>query len=236
MECNAQVHNSTWKFDSQLMLPHWQKILILVLLFIIDCSHALVSGTDEMNDPRPRQQHGFYHPAVVVGVPALECECIAYSPVASSTDPVYSHVEPSSCRDGGQVNFNVEVRGLVPGFEYDLEITWTLSGDELTHTWKSVVTAATEYYKLMEPLVQRNDDFHFGMLAWDAYKKGKDLFLIDVTVCDMYPALTSQEALIGSRNIDSSLTTLSLKCKASTPGEAESAAGTPALIVHKYLP
>jgi hypothetical protein len=146
----------------------------LVLLFIIDCSHALVSGTDEVNDPRLRQQHGLYHPAVVVDVPALECECIAYSPAVSSTDPVYSHVEPSSCRAGGQVDFNVAVRGLVPGFEYDLEITWTLSGDEMTHTWKSVVTAATEYYKLREPLVRRNDDFHFGMLAWDVYKKGDD--------------------------------------------------------------
>ena len=163
------------------MLPHWQKVLILVLLCIIGCSHALVSGTDEMNDPRLRQQHGLYHPAVVVDVPALECECIAYSPVVSSTDPVYSHVEPSSCRAGGQVDFNVAVRGLVPGFEYDLEITWTLSGDQLTHTWKSVVTAATEYYKLREPLVQRNDDFHFGMLAWDVYKKGDDRLYIEVT-------------------------------------------------------
>ena len=102
------------------MLPHWQKILILVLLFIIGCSHALVSGTDEMNDPRLRQQHGLYHPAVVVDVPALECECIAYSPVVSSTDPVYAHVEPSSCREGGQVDFNVAVRGWFR----DLSTTW----------------------------------------------------------------------------------------------------------------
>ena len=110
------------------------------------------------------------------------------------------------------MDFNVAVRGLVPGFEYDLEITWTLSGDQLTHTWKSVVTAATEYYKLMEPLVQRNDDFHFGMLAWDVYKKGDDRFYIDVTVRDMYRWLTTEEAVIGTRNIDTAVNTVRLNC------------------------
>jgi len=128
-------------------------------------------------------QHGVdHHPAVFVDVPVLECECTEYSPVTSSSE--YSNVAPSACREGGQVDFNVAVRGLVPGFEYDMEITWTLSGDELTHTWKSVVATATEYYKLREPLVQRNDDFHFGKLAWDVYKKGDDRLYIRTKIPD----------------------------------------------------
>ena len=89
------------------------------------------------------------------------------------------------------MDFNVALRGLVPGFEYDLEITWTLEGDQLTQTWKSVVTAETDSYTLREPLVQRNDDFHFGMMAWDLYKKGNDRFLIELTVRDKYPGLSS---------------------------------------------
>jgi hypothetical protein len=98
------------------------------------------------------------------------------------------------------VDFNVGVRGLVPGFEYYLEITWTLEGDQLAHTWKSVVTTETDSYTLREPLVKQNDDFHFGMMTWDLYKKGDDRFYIDVTVRDMYHWLTTEEALIGTRN------------------------------------
>jgi hypothetical protein len=110
------------------------------------------------------------------------------------------------------VDFNVAVRGLVPGFEYDLEITWTLEGDQLTQTWKSVVTAETDSYTLREPLVQRNDDFHFGMMAWDLYKKGDDLFYIDVMVRDMYHGLTTEEALIGTTNIDTVVNRIRLQC------------------------
>ncbi len=146
-------------------------------------------------------QHGLGHPAVVVDVLVLECECTEYSPVASSTE--YSHVAPSSCREGGQVDFNVAVRGLVPGFEYELEITWTLDGDQLAHTWKSVVTAETDFYTLRESLVQQNNDFHFGMLAWDTYKKGRDPFGIEVGVREIFPGLTTEEARIGIRHIDS---------------------------------
>jgi hypothetical protein len=147
---------------------------------------------------------------VVVDVPVLECECTEYSPVASSIE--YSHLPSSSCREGGQVDFNVAVRGLVPGFEYELEITWTLEVDQLSQTWKSVKTAETDVYTLRESLVQRNDDFHFGMLAWDAYKTGTDPFRIEVTVRDMLPGLTTEEAQIGIRNIDSSVISVRLTC------------------------
>jgi hypothetical protein len=110
------------------------------------------------------------------------------------------------------VYFNVAVRGLVPGFEYELEITWTLAGDKLTHIWKSVVMAKTDSYTLREPLVKQNDDFHFGILAWEAYKKDNDPFGIEVTVRDMFPRLTTEEARIGFRNIVSSIASVRLKC------------------------
>ena len=147
---------------------------------------------------------------VVIDVPVLECECTEYSPVASSTE--YSHVASRSCREGGQVDFNVAVRGLVPGFQYEFEITWTLEGEQLSQTWKLVKTAETDVYTLRESLVQRNDDLQFGMLAWDAYKKGTDPFRIDVTVRDMLPGLTTEEAQIGIRSIDSSVLSVRLKC------------------------
>ena len=142
----------------------------------------------------------------------FECECCEHSDVASSNE--YSHVPSSSCREGGQVHFHVSVRGLVPWFVYELEIKWTLGSYKLAHTWKSVVkTTDTDSYTLREPLLQRGDDFHFGIMAWAAYKKGNDPFVIEATVRDMHPGLTSEEALIGTRNIDSSVSAVRLKCE-----------------------
>ncbi len=149
------------------------------------------------------RQHGIDHPAIIVEAPVLECECTDYSNV---------DIEASSCTEGGQVDFFVSMRGLVPGFVYEFEIKWTLD-DTLTHTWKSVMeNTEKDSYTLREPLMQRNDEFPFGMMAWDAYKKGDDRFWIDVTVCDKYPGLTTEEALIGTRNMDSHVKTVRLKC------------------------
>ncbi len=149
----------------------------------------------------------------------FDCECTEYSDVASSNE--YSHVASSSCREGGQVHFNVPVRGLVPWFVYELEIKWTLRSYKLVHRWKSVVkTTDTDSYTLREPLMQRGDDFHFGIMAWAAYKKGNDPFVIEATVRDMHPGLTSEEALIGTRNIDSSVSAVRLKCEEKKPRES----------------
>jgi hypothetical protein len=148
--------------------------------------------------------HGIDHPTIVVDAPVLECECTEYSHV---------DINASSCTEGGQVDFFVSMRGLVPGFVYEFKIKWELDDDNLTHTWKSVMEKnEKDSYTLREALMQRNDEFSFGMMAWDAYKKGDDRFWIDVTVCDMYPGLTTEEALIGTRNIDSDVKTIRLKC------------------------
>jgi hypothetical protein len=198
------------------MLPYLQRILILILLFI-DCSRALVSGTglgtDERGDNRLKQQHGLHHPGVVFSARVVECQCSEYPDVASSDE--YSHVASSSCREEGEVHFNFTVLGLIPSFVYEIGINWTLTSVDLTsvcHTWTSVVTTDTNAYTHREPLVQRNVNFHFGMMAWDAYKKGNDRFLIDLTVRDKYPGLTNEEALVGALIIDSSVRTVRLNC------------------------
>jgi hypothetical protein len=155
-------------------------------------------------------QHGLHHPAVVVDVPVLECECTKYTHV-----PHPRSIETRSCREGGQVDFIVSVRGLVPWFAYELEIKWSLESDELRHTWNSVVTTDTDHYSFREPLLQRegrNHDFLFGMKAWNLYKKGNARFVIEVTVCDVHPGLTTEEALIGIRNMDSTAASVRLKC------------------------
>ena len=147
---------------------------------------------------------------VVIDFPVIECGCSEYLDVTSSDE--YSHVTSRSSREGDQVHFHVSVRDLVPWFVYEFEINWTLGSYKLANTWKSVVKATdTDYYTLRESLLRRRDDFHFGIMTWDTYKKGNDPFVIEVTVRDMHPGMTSEESLIGNRNIDSSVSTVHLK-------------------------
>ncbi len=74
------------------------------------------------------------------------------------------------------------------------------------------MTGETDSYTLREPLLQPNADFPFAMLAWDVYQQGNDRFVIEVKVSDTYPSLTSEEALLGIRHIDSSVNSVRLKC------------------------
>ena len=86
------------------------------------------------------------------------------------------------------------------------------------------MTTDTDHYSFRQPLLQReerNDDFLFGMKAWDLL--GNARFFIEVTVCDVYPGLTTEEALIGIRNMDSSAASVRLKCN-----DMESASACPA--------
>jgi hypothetical protein len=145
-------------------------------------------------------------PAVFVDFPVLECECTDYSDI---------NIRASSCREGGEVYFLASVRQLSPWFVYELEIKWSLESDQSRHTWNSVVTTDTNHYSFREPLLQReerNDDFLFGMKTWNLYKKGNARFVIEVTVCDVHPGLTTEEALIGIRNMDSTAASVRLKC------------------------
>ena len=58
----------------------------------------------------------------------------------------------------------------------------------------------------------RKDDFHFGMMVWDTYRKGDDRFFIEVALRDMYPGLTTEESLLGRRHVDSSVNSLRVHC------------------------
>jgi hypothetical protein len=58
----------------------------MILILLVDCSHALLSGTAEGEDARLRQQHGLDHPAVVIDLPSLECACDVSNVSSISSD------------------------------------------------------------------------------------------------------------------------------------------------------
>jgi hypothetical protein len=146
-------------------------------------------------------QNGLDHPSVVVHVPVFECEYTEYSNI---------DIETSSCRERGQVHFTVLVRGLVPGLVYELE--WSLEGERiidsdqklLRYGSKSVVVAQTDSYTLRGVLY----GLSHGHPRVDIRNDG---FFIEVTVRDMFPGLTIEEAVIGMRKFDSH-TINALKC------------------------
>jgi hypothetical protein len=55
------------------MVLYRRKMLILILL--VDRSHAFLSGTEESEETLLMQQHGLDHPSVLIDVPSLECAC-----------------------------------------------------------------------------------------------------------------------------------------------------------------
>ncbi len=54
---------------------------------------------------------------------------------------------------------------------------------------------------------------------WDTYIPQKDAFVAEVTVRDMHPGLTSEEALIGTRRLNSVVNTARLRCTDLESGE-----------------
>jgi hypothetical protein len=187
-----------------LRVPYLYVMVVLIVIVFADPGGHCSTNPDASD---AAGQHGLDHTAVALDVPALECECTNHGTRQYSD----ADMEASSCREGGELYFFVSARGLVPWFVYELEIKWSLDIHQITHTWKSFVKTETDSYTFREPLLPRYDDFRFGMMAWDAYKKD-ERFLIEVTVRDMYPGLTTEESLIGSRNIDSSVNTVPCKC------------------------
>jgi hypothetical protein len=138
-------------------------------------------------------QHGLDHRSVFVHVPVLECHCTEYSNI---------DIGISSCKEQGQVDFTVLVWGLVPGLVYELE--WSLEGERivdsdkklLRYGSKSVVAAETDSYTLRGVLY----GLSHGHPRVDIRNDG---FFIEVTVRDMFPGLTIEEAVIGMRKFDS---------------------------------
>ena len=115
-------------------------------------------------------------------------------------------LEASACREGGEVYWILSVRGLVAGFEYKFDCEWFVLGTQNTHHWYTIFSSSTSSYAVRQPLSQISKTTG----VWEAYKQ--DHFEIEVTVRDMHPGLTNEDALIGTRRINSAVNTVQLKC------------------------
>ena len=145
------------------------------------------------------QQHGLEHPAVVIDLPTLECACDDSTASSFSSDEEggneSSHA--GTCKAGGQASLVLSVRGLLPGFLYQLNFKWSVE-DEQLGVFDSVISTNTSSYVVRKALTEssRNGAFTFDLIA-----RTKKLRM-NAAVWEMYPGLTVEEALIGARNAD----------------------------------
>jgi hypothetical protein len=164
-------------------------------------------------------QHGIDHPAIVIDLPVIECEC-KYSYGSDATnlagreqDGDASSMESTACNAERRVYLIFVVRGLVPGFVYEVqfECEWSGQGD---YHWKTVLTPSTRSYtvKLSLERSQKTHALNSHTSMWDTYIPQKDAFVVEVTVRDLHPGLTSEEALIGTKRLNSVVNTAQLRC------------------------
>jgi hypothetical protein len=99
--------------------------------------------------------------------------------------------------------------------------------------WKTIFSTSTSTYKVRQPLSQIsqktrgfNMDTVVGERRWDRGKRNSYIpkiivepFEIEVTMRDMHPGLTSKEALIGTRIMNSAVNTFHILCTDSDFGE-----------------
>jgi hypothetical protein len=199
------------------MLPYWQKILILILLFT-DCTHALVSGTEKSNDTRLRQQHGLDHLAVVIDLPSLECACDYSNTSYISSDRERGGDESSrggTCRAGDQVSWMVSVIGLVQCFFDRLHFKWSPADEQLGALDLSISTTTSGSYAVRTPFAERGQN---GTSTFELIAQSRKLRM-DVAVWDVHPGSIEEEALIGARYMDSAVNTVRVCCTDSGSGE-----------------
>jgi hypothetical protein len=179
-------------------------------------------------DPRPNGgEHGLDHPGVAIDVPELKCKCKDSDHATTSSGREYGgderSIQASSCREDGEVYWIVSVSGLVPGFVYEVHFEWSLewSGETAYH-WKTGFTSSTSSYTVRYPLqrIQKTRVMNIDESGSDAYTAQKGTFVVEVNLRDMHPGLTSEEALIGTRRLDSSVNTVRVHCDLE-PGERE---------------
>jgi hypothetical protein len=86
----------------------------------------LLGGSAEDTVPLSQDEgyHGFYHPAVVIDIPELECECKDSFSIEATT------MEAGACREGGEAYWKLSVRGLTAGFVYKIRFEWFVGGDQ----------------------------------------------------------------------------------------------------------
>ena len=174
-------------------------------------------------------QHGLDHPAVFIHMPFLECECKhSHGEPGREKGGTESSVEASACRQGGEVYWIVSLSGLVAGFVYEFHFQWFVveGADERKHyTWTINFSTSTSTYKVRQPLSQispkirgLNMDTIVGERRWwyrgrrNSYIPKIEPFEIEVTVRDMHPGLTSEEALIGTRRVSSAVNAVKVLC------------------------
>jgi hypothetical protein len=171
---------------------------------VVEKSEQIISGEMQVAN----MYHGLDHPEVVIDVPELECEC-----------------KSSHCREEGEVYWIVAVRGLVAGFKYEFHFQWFVEGDKngnYANMWKSNFSTRTSSHKVRQPLSQisqKSRGLNMNTSVWDAYIPRKGPFEIEVTVRDLNPGLTSEEALIGTRRMNSAVNTFNVRCSDSDSGE-----------------
>jgi hypothetical protein len=168
--------------------------------------------------------HGLDHPAVFIDLPELECEC-TYSHAATTSHKeqggAASSSEASACREEGKVYWNVSVRGLVAGFVYEVHFSLEWSG-ETAHHWNTIFTPSTSLYTARLPLserIQKTRAFNMDTSVWDAHILQEESFFVEVTVRDMHLGLTREEALIGTRRINSDVNAVRVQCSDLKSGE-----------------
>jgi hypothetical protein len=157
-------------------------------------------------------QHGLDHPAVFIQMPLLECECKhSHGEPGREKGGNESSVGASVCRQGGEVYWIVSLSGLVAGFVYEFHFQCSVveGADRHRHyTWTNNFSTSTSSYTVRQPLYptsQKGRGVNMNTSVWDACIPKKDPFVIGVTVRDLHPGLTSEDALVGIRNMNSAV-------------------------------
>jgi hypothetical protein len=173
-------------------------------------------------------QHGLDHPAIVIDLPELECECEYSHFVTTSSgreqSGAASSIEARACREEGEVYWIVSVRGLVPGCVYEVHFEWSLDlSGENVHHWNTVFTPSTSTYTGRQTIEtsQKTRALNIHTSMRDTYILQGDPFEIEVTVRDLHPGLTSEEALIGIRRLNSAVNIVRVRCTESGEGMLE---------------
>jgi beta-1,4-mannosyl-glycoprotein beta-1,4-N-acetylglucosaminyltransferase len=149
----------------------------------------------------------------------FECECKhshgAPTSVFREQGGDASAIEASACIEGGEIYWIASLSGLVAGFVYEFHFQCLVEGADTNaqYIWKNNFSTSTSSYTVRQPLSpisQRQRDLNIDTSVWDAYIQKKARFVIEVTVRDLHPGLTSEESLIGTRNMNSAA--FRLKC------------------------
>jgi hypothetical protein len=184
------------------------------LYFHINKSELTCLLLTQADSHKPTGQHGLNHPAVFIEMPWLECECKAGREQGGTP----SSIGASVCREGSEVYWNVPLSGLVAGIVYKVEIELFVMGHTTVSRQGNILylSASTSSYTVRQPLFALRQKKH---TLWDAYTRKTNPFQIEVRVCDMHPGLTSEEAIVGIRRLDSAANTVRVRCTDLESGE-----------------